>query len=212
RRRCMSVIFCSIDTLPSRPAVISSAAASPICGFMSWMVVWSLCLLGLLGSFTSRGLGLGVGMSGVAGGGGGGLVVGGMGLRGGGCTGAGTWRAGAAMGFWSLWGARTNRSRFAASALSLGRSRQRCCGMKAYRRLLWWRDRIGWGLRSLSATLFWRRGVMRMRLGCVRMLGRGFPATLCRQRSLFWIIFRWRRTGSLYAVWCLRREGRALLW
>src|SRR5262245_3737712 len=27
-------------------------------GFMSWMVVWSLCLLGLLGSFTSRGLGL----------------------------------------------------------------------------------------------------------------------------------------------------------
>src|SRR5262249_52864793 len=34
---------------------------------MYWMVVWSLCLLGLLGSFTSRGLGLGVGMSGVAG-------------------------------------------------------------------------------------------------------------------------------------------------
>src|SRR5262249_138025 len=122
---------------------------------MSWMVVWSLCLLGLLGSFTSRGLGLGVGMSGGAGAGGGwclagwgggmwgvggwggrGLVGIGMVLRGAGCTAAGTWRAGAAMGFWSLWGARTNRSRFAASALSLGRSRQRCCGMKAYRRPL----------------------------------------------------------------------------
>src|SRR6516162_2255934 len=54
-------------------------------------------------------------------------------LRGAGCTAAGTWRAGAAMGFWSLWGARTNRARFAASALSLGRSRQRCLGMRAYR-------------------------------------------------------------------------------
>ena len=27
--------------------------------FMYWMVVWSLCLLGLLGSFTLRGPGLG---------------------------------------------------------------------------------------------------------------------------------------------------------
>src|SRR5215467_9929443 len=80
-------------------------------GFMSWMVVWSLCLLGLLGSFTSRGLGL----------------------------------------------------------------------LRAW---------IGWGLRSLWATLFWRRGVMRTRLGCVRMLGRAFPTTWCRQRSLFWIVCR----------------------
>src|SRR6266545_4350417 len=54
-----------------------------------------------------------------------------MGLRGAGCTAAGTWRAGAGMGFWSLWGVRTIRLRFAASALSRGRSRQRCCGMKA---------------------------------------------------------------------------------
>ena len=35
--------------------------------FMFWMVVWSLFLLGLLGSFTLRGLGLGAGMLGVAG-------------------------------------------------------------------------------------------------------------------------------------------------
>src|SRR5262245_66302621 len=117
-------------------------------------------------------------------------------LRGAGCTAAGTWRAGAAMGFWSLWGARTNRSRFAASALSLGRSRQRCCGMKAYRRLLWWRDRIGWGLRSLSATLFWRRGVMRMRLGCVCMVGGAFLATWCRKRWLVWIVWRLWGTGG----------------
>src|SRR5262245_66561604 len=92
-------------------------------------------------------------------------------LRGAGCTAAGTWRAGAGMGFWSLWGARTNRSRFAASALSLGRSRQRCLGMRACRRLLLLRAWIGWGLRSLWATLFWRRGGVRMRVGCVWMLG-----------------------------------------
>src|SRR5262249_46775651 len=86
-------------------------------------------------------------------------------LRGAGCTAAGTWRAGAAMGFWSLWGARTNRSRFAASALSLGRSRQRCCGMRACRRLLLLRAGIGWGLRSLSATWFWGRGVVGVGVG-----------------------------------------------
>src|SRR5262249_12218541 len=80
-------------------------------------------------------------------------------LRGGGCTAAGTWRAGAGMGFWSLWGARTISSRFAASALSLGRSRQRCCGMKAYRRLLWLRAWIGRVASSLLAMLFWRRVV-----------------------------------------------------
>src|SRR6516225_7589028 len=157
---------------------------------MYWMVVWSLCLLGLLGSFTLRGLGLVVGMSGVAGWRVSALSRIGMVLRGAGCTAAGTWRAGAAMGFWSLWGERTSRSRFAASALSLGRSRQRCCGMRACRRLLLLRARIGRGFRSLLAMWFWRRGVMRMRRGCVRMLGRGFPTTWCRQRSLFWIICR----------------------
>src|SRR5262252_795991 len=41
-------------------------------------------------------------------------------LRAAGCTAAGTWRAGAPMGFWSLWGVRTIRLRYAASALSLG--------------------------------------------------------------------------------------------
>src|SRR5262245_66667349 len=105
-------------------------------------------------------------------------------LRGAGCTAAGTWRAGAAMGFWSLWGARTNRSRFAASALSLGRSRQRCCGMKAYRRLLWWRAWIGWGLRSLGAMGVWGGGGMRMRVGWVRRLGRALPRTGSRERAL----------------------------
>src|SRR5262249_48569761 len=94
RRRCMSVIFCSTDTLPSRAAAISSGAASPTCGFMYWMVVWSLCLLGLLGSFTSRGLGLGVGMSGVAGWGGGGLLGGGLGGGGAGWAAGGGWGVG----------------------------------------------------------------------------------------------------------------------
>src|SRR5262249_51820056 len=61
-------------------------------GFMYWMVVWSLCLLGLLGSFTSRGLGLGVGMSGVAGRGGGWLF------------GVWVWLGGAGVGAWRAWG------------------------------------------------------------------------------------------------------------
>src|SRR5262249_7396716 len=159
-------------------------------GFMYWMVVWSLCLLGLLGSFTSRGLGLVVGMVGVAGSRRSALLRIGLVLRGAGCTAAGTWRAGAGMGFWSLWGARTISSRFAASALSLGRSRQRCCGMKAYRRLLWLRAWIGRVASSLLAMLFWRRVRLRMRRRCGRMLGRAFPTTWCRLRSLFWIVFR----------------------
>src|SRR5262249_9082851 len=104
-------------------------------GFMYWTVVWSLCLLVLLGSFTSRALGLGGAMLVVAGRGVSGLLWAGMVLRGGGCRAAGTWRAGAGMGFWSLWGARTIRLRCAASALSLGRSRRRWCGMRACRRL-----------------------------------------------------------------------------
>src|SRR5262249_16386899 len=71
---------------------------------------------------------------------------------------AGTWRAGAGMGFWSLWGARTSRLRFAASALSLGRSRRRWCGMRACRRLRVWRGRVGRGARSLAGMLFLRLG------------------------------------------------------
>src|SRR5262249_56465389 len=111
-------------------------------------------------------------------------------------TAAGTWRAGAGMGFWSLWGARTNRLRFAASALSLGRSRQRCCGRRACRRLLLLRAWIGRGLRSLSATLFWRRGGVRVRLGCRRVFGGGHPAPLGRQRALFLVSSRWPATGT----------------
>src|SRR6266542_2122733 len=75
-------------------------------GFMYWMVVWSLFLLGLLGSFTLRGLGLGAGMLGVAGCRRSVLLRIAMGLRGAGCTAAGTWRAGAGMAFWNLWGVR----------------------------------------------------------------------------------------------------------
>src|SRR5262249_27251400 len=125
-------------------------------GFMYWMVVWSRFLLVLLGSFTLRGLGLGAGMSGAAGWGGGVLLGAAMVLRAAGCTAAGTWRAGAPMGFWSLWGVRTIRLRCAASALSLGRSRQRWLGTRACRRLLWLRGRIVRGARSLLAMLFWR--------------------------------------------------------
>src|SRR5262249_15722147 len=102
------------------------------------------------------------GSVGVGGGGGGGVRAGGVG--GGGGVG----------GFWSLWGARTIRSRFAASAFSPGRSRQRCCGMKACRRLLWLRAWIGRGASSLLAMLFWRRVRLRMRRRCGRMLGRAF--------------------------------------
>src|SRR6266446_4538653 len=174
RRRCMSVIFCSTDTLPSRPAAISSGAASPTCRFMYWMGVWSLYLLVLLGGFTLRVLGLG-----------GALLRTGLALRGAGCTAAGTWRAGAGMGFWSLWGERTIRLRYAASALSLGRSRPRWLGTR-----VWLRARIGRGFRSLLAMLFWRLGRRRMVRRCVRMLGRAYPTTWCRQRSLFWIVFR----------------------
>src|SRR3989475_12455911 len=79
-------------------------------------------------------------------------------LRGAGCTAAGTWRAGAGMGFWSLWGERTIRLRFAASALSLGRSRPRWLGTRVWRRRLWVRARVGGGVRGLVAMFFWRVG------------------------------------------------------
>src|SRR5262249_18732372 len=111
-------------------------------------------------------------------------------LRGAGCTAAGTWRAGAGTGFWSLWGERTIRLRFAASALSLGRSRPRWLGTRVGRRPVWLRALIGRGFRSLLAMLFWRLGRWWMVRRCVRMLGRAFPTTWCRQRSLFWIVFR----------------------
>src|SRR5262249_47567426 len=157
--------FCSTDTLPSQPAAISSGAASPTCVFMYWMAVWSQFLLVLLGSFTLRGLGLGVGMLGVAVWRRGVLVRTGLVLREAGCAAAGTWRAGAGMGFWSLWGARTIRLRYAVFALSLGRSRQRWLGTRACRRRLWLRGRIVRGVRSLLAMLLWRLGGKRMRRG-----------------------------------------------
>src|SRR5262249_62067169 len=114
RRRCMSVIFCSIDTLPSRPAAISSGAASPTCGFMYWTMVWSLCLLGLLGSFTSRGLGLVAGMSGVAGWRRGALLGVGLGVGGGGCTGGGGLGGWGGGGVWGLVGGAAREARVAA--------------------------------------------------------------------------------------------------
>src|SRR2546429_6744921 len=83
-----------------------------------------------------------------------------MGLvgRGVGCTAAGTWRAGGLMGCWSLWGARTSRLRYAVSGLSLGRSRLRCLGMGAYRRLRLLRAWMARAARSLSATWLRRLG------------------------------------------------------
>src|SRR5262249_40881331 len=160
-------------------------------GFMYWMVGWSQFLLGLLGSFTLRGRGLGAAMLGA------GvcrrrvLLRSAGGVRAaGGCTAAGTWRAGAPMGFWSLWGVRTIRLRFAASALSLGRSRQRWLGTRACRRLWLLRGRIVRVARSLLAMLFWRLVRKRMRRRCVRMLGGGYPTTWCRQRSLYWSVCR----------------------
>src|SRR5262249_60442997 len=86
--------------------------------------------------------------------------------RGAGCTAAGTWRAGAAMGFWSLWGVRTNRLRFAASALSLGRSRRCCCGTREGRRRVGVGGGGGGGGFGVLGLLFfwvgggrgWRRG------------------------------------------------------
>src|SRR5262249_62173184 len=74
-------------------------------GFMYWTVVWSLCLLGLLGSFTSRVLGLVGAMLVVAGGPGGVLFRTGFGLGGGGGCPAGGSRARRGQGVWGLRGA-----------------------------------------------------------------------------------------------------------
>src|SRR5262249_11874308 len=138
-------------------------------GFMYWMVVWSLFVL--MGRFSFRVLGLCAAMLGAVVGRRSVLLRTGMVLRAAGCTAAGTWRAGAPMGFWSLWGVRTIRLRFAASALSLGRSRPRWLGTRACRRLWLLRVRIVRGARSLSAMLLWRLVGKRMRRRCVRMLG-----------------------------------------
>src|SRR5262249_60120917 len=62
------------------------------------------------------------------------------------------------MGFWSLWGARTIRLRYAVFALSLGRSRRRWLGTRACRRRLLLRARVVRGGRSLLAMLLWRVG------------------------------------------------------
>src|SRR6266545_2647159 len=114
------------------------------------MIVWSLLRLGLLGSFTSLVLGLGGGIW-VVGGWGGRVLLGTVwGGRGVGCTAAGTWRAGGLMGCWSLWVARTSRLRSAGFGLSLGRSRLRCLGRGAYRRLRLLRAGMARAGRSLS--------------------------------------------------------------
>src|SRR5215510_16037286 len=119
--------------------------------FMFWTVVWSQFLLGLLGSFTSVVRVWRVVIWVVGGRRRSALSRTGLGLRGVGCTAAGTWRAGAGMGFWSLWGVRTSRLRFAVSALSLGRLRRRWLGTRAFRRRRWLRARKALGGSSLSA-------------------------------------------------------------
>src|SRR5256885_172467 len=137
----ISPIFTVRPKLRSMPLDLLSKVSSPVrasrsvvlcptTGSMYWTVVWSLYLLVLSGSFTLRVLGLGGGMLGAGVGGGSALLRTALVLRGAGCTAAGTWRAGAGMGFWSLWGERTIRLRFAASALSLGRSRPRWLGTR----------------------------------------------------------------------------------
>src|SRR5262245_57823748 len=119
--------------------------------FMCWTSVWSQFLLGLLGSFTSLAL-VWRGVIWVVGGRRRSVLLRiGLGLRGAGCTAAGTWRAGAGMGFWSLWGVRTSRLRFAVFALSLGRLRRRWLGTRACRRRRWLRARKVLGGISLSA-------------------------------------------------------------
>src|SRR5262249_59678855 len=62
---------------------------------MFWMMAWSLCLLVLLGSFTSRGLGLGGDMLVVAGWRGRVLLRMGLGVGGGRWNPTGGWRGGA---------------------------------------------------------------------------------------------------------------------
>src|SRR5262249_57598562 len=128
-------------------------------------------------------------------------------LREAGCTAAGTWRAGAGMGFWSLWGARTIRLRYAVFALSLGRSRQRWLGTRACRRRLLLRARIVWGVRSLLAMLLWRLGGKRMRRGGGGVFGGGGPATTWRPRAFFLGGCRRRRRGGFSAPPRPRRPG-----
>src|SRR6266508_111371 len=195
----MSMAQLSVASGRQRIAVITQipfqrlfrlAVLCPTTGFTFWMIVWSLLRLGEVGSFTSLVLGLGEGM----------WVVGGwvrsallriaLVGRGVGCTAAGTWRAGGLMGCWSLWGARTSRLRFAGSELSLGRSRLRCLGRGAYRRLRLLRAGMARAGRSLSATWLRRLGGRSMRLRCVRMLVCGCRITWFRLRLSSWIVFR----------------------
>jgi len=92
----------------------------------------------------------------------------------------------------------------AASALSLGRSRRRCCGMKAVSQAVVVARADRAGASSLLAMLFWRRGGCDAAALPGRMLGRAFPTTWCRLRSFFWIISADGETEALTAVRCLR--------
>src|SRR5260221_13468939 len=103
-------------------------------------------------------------------------------LRGAGCTAAGTWRAGAGMGFWSLWGERTIRLRFAASALSLGRSRPRWLGTRVCRRRVGFSGRGVGGVRRLVVLLVFRQWGWGELLGLLRQVWLGCPATRRRPR------------------------------
>jgi len=110
----------------SNPMRASDRASSvQLPGLCFWMVVWSLFLLGLLGSFTLRVVGLGAGYVGRGGLTASVLLRTGLGLRGSRMLpqrDLARWRG---MGFWSFVGRADHQVRFAASALSLGRSRRR---------------------------------------------------------------------------------------
>src|SRR5262249_6456123 len=168
----------------------SSGVALPICACTFWIVVWSQCLLGLLGSFTFLGRALRGAIWVVGHWRRGALLRIGLAVRGAGCTAAGAWRALAGLVVWRLWVVRTSRLRCAVFALSLGRSRLRCWGMGAYRRRRLWRAVAVRAARSLLATWFWLRVVRRMPASCARMSVGGFPTTWFLRRLLFWTDFR----------------------
>src|SRR6516162_3624615 len=105
----MSLICCSIGILLAQGVAALSDAASLICASMSWMIVCSLYRLVFAESFTFRVLALRAVIWGVRGLPRSGLLRTRLRRREAGCTGPGTWRAGAGMEFWSLSGVRMRR-------------------------------------------------------------------------------------------------------
>src|SRR5262249_39828217 len=159
-----------LSTVSNPMRASRSGVLCPITGFMYWMVVWSLCLLGLLGSFTSRGLGLGVGMSGVAGWGGGGLVGGGWGWGGGGWVAAGGWGGGGGVGVWGLGGGADKRVKVGGFGIEPGEIEAALLRHASVSQVVVVARVDRAGVRQLVGYVVLAGGVMRMRLGCVRML------------------------------------------